>query len=74
MMMWPLALFAEERPRSKPLRSRAMGLCLEEACKLECRVPSEEGIQAYNQAPSKSLLHIPVPARYDASSAVYSVS
>ena len=60
-----------ERLRTEPLRSRAMGLFLEEACKLEWRSVERRKKHNLIAKPQKSLqLSVPVPAHFDAHSSV----
>jgi hypothetical protein len=57
-----------ERLRNEPLRSRAIGMFLEEACKRVAKWKNRNLIAK----PQKSLqLYVPVPAHFDAHSSVY---
>jgi len=57
------------QPRSKPLRSRAMGLYLEEACKFMGEAYFAKETRASSQGPAKSSqLYAPVPAHSEARS------
>jgi hypothetical protein len=67
-------IITEDRPRSEPLRSRATGLYLEEACKLE-RWSAQRGKREFiGKAPESLQLYAPMPARFDAHFSVYIVS